>query len=172
MATISSCSSRINPTPKSTKSTTTWPNSNWTKQVSFEMFEINKNPSRQELRYFGLIFALFFGLIGGLIWWKFSAPKVAYWLWGIGGGVAVVYYLVPPLKKTIFLGWMYFAYPIGWVMSHLLLSIIYYVILTPIGLLMRLFGYDPMQRKWDAGASTYWIEKETDESPRRYFRQF
>jgi hypothetical protein len=67
---------------------------------------------------------------------------------------------------------MYAAYPIGWVMSHVLLGIIYYGLFTPVGRLMRLFGYDPMERRFDGAAASYWVEREPIRDPSSYFRQF
>ena len=62
--------------------------------------------------------------------------------------------------------------PIGFVISHILLALVFYVVLTPIGLAMRLFGYDPMTRKLDPQATTYWVPRAGQESAQQYFRQF
>ena len=67
---------------------------------------------------------------------------------------------------------MYAVYPIGWTVSHLALAVVYYLVVTPIGLLMRLFGRDPMRRKFDPSATTYWQPHESPDEPERYFRQF
>jgi hypothetical protein len=67
---------------------------------------------------------------------------------------------------------MYAAYPIGWTISHLLLLIVYYVILTPVGLAMRLAGRDPLDRSPDPAAESYWVRRTPPDSPARYFRQF
>ena len=135
------------------------------------MIEINKEPSRRELFWFGLIFALFFGIVGGLVIWKSDSPQVAYWIWAAAGAVTVAYYLVPPLKRPLYLGWMYAVFPLGWALSHLLLGLIYYCLFTPIGAIMRLVGYDPMRRKFDPEAATYWMEREQTKDQKRYFRQ-
>jgi hypothetical protein len=67
---------------------------------------------------------------------------------------------------------MYAAYPIGWVVSHVLLALIYFGVLTPIGRIMAVCGYDPMERRFDRAASSYWIEREPNRDASRYFRQF
>lgn len=72
----------------------------------------------------------------------------------------------------LYTGWMYAALPIGWSISHALLALIYYAVLTPIGLVMRLLGNDPMQRRLDRAATTYWSEHRPPADPKRYFRQF
>jgi hypothetical protein len=78
---------------------------------------------------------------------------------------------VPPVRRPKFLAWMYAAYPIGWVVSHRVLAIIYFGLLTPIGTLMGVFGYDPMARRFDRAAASYWVERGRNRDPARYFRQ-
>lgn len=136
------------------------------------MIEINKNPSAGELKWFGLIFAFFFALIGTVIGWRFDNWNITLVLAIIGGSVGLVFYAVPPLKKPIFVGWLYLTFPIGWVVSHVILGVTYYLILTPIGLIMRLCGRDPMQRKLDPDATTYWEKREPVTNSQRYFKQY
>jgi hypothetical protein len=53
------------------------------------------------------------------------------------------------------------------------LALVYYGVLTPIGLVMKLFGYDPMKKRFDSGAATYWVKRPGEKTgPKRYFRQF
>ena len=139
------------------------------------LIEINKNPSGRELIWFGVLLALFFGLIGALIYWQvwdLGGPAVAYWVWSAAALVVAVYFLVPPVRKPLYLGWLYAAFPIGWTVSHLILAIIYYLVITPIGIIMKLCRYDPLQRKLDRSAKTYWKPHQSSEQPGRYFRQF
>ena len=134
--------------------------------------ELNLNPSKKDLKWFGLMMGLFFGVLGGLCWWKFSAPNAARTLWVIGTVSTAIYYAVPRIRWWVFAGWMVAAYPIGWVLSHVLLAGVYYLVVTPIGLIMRAVGRDPLQRKFDRDAKTYWVEHRTETDPSRYFRQF
>ncbi len=136
------------------------------------LIALNKNPSRRELFIFGALFALFFGLIGGLIWWRFQAPTVAYVLWSVAAFITILFYAVRPIRKPIYLAWIHLAFPIGWVISHVAMALIYYLVFTPIGLIMRLFGRDPMERRFDRAAESYWIEHQPSGDPARYFRQF
>jgi hypothetical protein len=61
--------------------------------------------------------------------------------------------------------------PLAWAVSHLVLAIVYYVIITPIALTMRLFGRDKLERRFDAAADSYWIAHPPHKSTARYFRQ-
>ena len=136
------------------------------------IIEVNRNPGKGELNWFGLIFMAFFGLIGALVWFKLDSHSVARWIWTVAGAVTLLYYAIPPLRRLLYLAWMYAAYPIGWVMSHVVLAIVFYLVFTPIGLLMRLFGKDPMQRRFRKDGGSYWQEHNPHREPGRYFRQF
>ena len=80
------------------------------------------------------------------------------------------YYALASLRIPLFRAWMTIFSPIGWIVSHAVLAIVYYGILTPIGLLLRLFR-DPMLRRFDPDAASYWMERESDDDLSRYFRQ-
>jgi ABC-type uncharacterized transport system permease subunit len=139
------------------------------------MIAINKNPSRKELAIFALLAGIFLFLLSFLArsqeWTelatllKYAAPLSAL----VGLSLA---YIWPASLRIIYLGWMYAALPIGWVVSHLLLALIYYLMVTPIGLFMRLVGSNPLQRRLDPDADSYWLERKPKEEAKRYFKQF
>ena len=91
-------------------------------------------------------------------------------------GVAFVGLLLCLVSKRIagalYRAWMFAALPIGWTVSHLVLAVVYYLVLTPIGLIRRILGNDPMTRQLDAGAASYWRAHTQQHDPGRYFRQF
>ena len=136
------------------------------------LIELKTDATKKELAWFGLLLLAFLGIVGLLAWRATGTLTASRYIWGAGVALAVIYYAVPPLRKPMFLGWMYAAYPIGWVMSHVILAVIFYGVLTPVGRLMRLFGYDPMARRFDRSAASYWIERERSTDASSYFRQF
>ena len=136
------------------------------------MIEMKLSFSRKELLWFGPLFALFGGVIGGMVFWRFNAPLAAKWIWIMSGVVIGFYYLIPPLRKWIYRAWLGAFFPIGWIVSHLLLAVVFYLVVFPIGLLMRLLRYDALSRKFDPDRETYWIEREKKTDARKYFRQF
>ena len=136
------------------------------------LLEINRNPSRRDLAWFGAVLLLFFTVIGAIAGRSLASDVARNVLWGAGAGLALVYYAVPALRRPMFVGWMYAAYPLGFIVSHLLLGLVYFGVVTPIGLLMRAVGHDPMARRFDRTAPTYWIAREQVHDVRRYFRQF
>jgi hypothetical protein len=64
-----------------------------------------------------------------------------------------------PLLRPIYIGWMKFAFVLGWVNTRVILSVFFYLVITPVGLVMRLFGRDPMNRKFDRSAASYWVRR-------------
>ena len=136
------------------------------------LIEINKNPSKNELRWFGLLLLLFFLMVGGLLSWEFESAKLFQILASVGAGLCVVYYVVPPLRKPLYLGWLYAAFPIGWTVSHVILLLTFYLVVTPIGLIMRMVGKDSLKLRMDRSASTYWIQRKPMPPAPSYFKQY
>lgn len=136
------------------------------------VIQIDRNPSRRTLNQFGFIWLGFLTLFGAVAWFK-GHPTVATALWVAAVVVPVIGWVVPAFMRLVFLGMSYAAFPIGWVVSHVVLALVYYLVFTPIGLVMRAVGYDPMQRAFNREASTYWIARPTGgRDVKRYFRQF
>jgi len=137
------------------------------------VIEVNRNPSRRELKQFGFIWLGFFLLAAGGLWLKLHSPLVSVALAAIAVLVPVVGWAVPSFMRVVYVGLSYVAWPIGFVVSHVLLGAVYYLLVTPIGLIMRAAGYDPMHRRFDPEAPSYWIERDGgDRDPCSYFRQF
>ncbi len=113
----------------------------------------------------------FFGILGALALWQFESARAAKILWGTGVVFASVYYVAPPLRRPLHAGWMRAVTPVGWVVSHVVLGFIYYLVITPIGLLMRLLRRDRLQLSSGENATSYWVEHKTSDDPSRYFRQ-
>ena len=119
-----------------------------------------------------MIQAAALAVIGGMIWWRFQAPLVGQGVLVFAGVFLQAYYAIPPLRRSLHLAAMYLTFPIGFVLSYVVLGFIYFVIFTMIGLMLRLFGYDPLQRRFDRQAKTYWITRREQRSAKSYFQQF
>lgn len=134
------------------------------------LLDVNWHPNRRELRQFALIWIGFFALVGGYFWWSAGLrPAIVWWVVAAAGLIGAA---LPGVFRPIYVLWMLLALPIGWTVSHLLLLIVYYVVLTPIGLLMRLVGYDPLKRQADPAAKTYWVTHEQPADMQQYFKQY
>lgn len=136
------------------------------------LIDINKNPTARELKIFGLLFALFSAVVGGLVWWQSGSRVAGLIVWASAGLILLVFLLVAPARRLIYLAWSYALYPVGYVITLALMGAVFYLVITPTGLLMRLFGRDPLSRKFRPEASTYWIRRREDDSLDRYFRQY
>jgi hypothetical protein len=137
------------------------------------MIEINWHPKRRELRWFaGLWFPLFWGIVGGMIWRATGSLSVPLAVWVPAALLAVVGTIWPRLIRPLFIGMTIAVLPIGFVISHILMAVIYFGLVTPLGLVMRLLRFDPMQRRADPNAETHWIELPPPAEKSRYFRQF
>jgi hypothetical protein len=137
------------------------------------VIEINRNPTRRQLNQFGFIWLAFLALFGAIARFKLDAPTVGLALWVAAVVVPVIGWLIPAVMRAVFVGMSYLAWPIGFVVSHVILALVYYLVFTPVGILMRIFRYDPMKRGFDDSLSSYWVERDPAAAePKRYFRQF
>jgi multisubunit Na+/H+ antiporter MnhG subunit len=134
---------------------------------------INRHPTRKQLNQFGLIWLGFMTFFGAVAWFKLDMPKTATGLWVAAVVVPVIGWLLPSFMRLVFLGMSYAAWPIGFVVSHVVLALVYYLVMTPIGLAMRVVGYDPMNRRRDVSDESTWVERDSGtRGPESYFRQF
>jgi len=135
------------------------------------MIAIQWNPNRKQLRQFaGIWFPAFCALVGWSI-----VRKTGYWHevevgWAIAGIISIAGLVFPPLIRPIFVGLILLTYPIGWVVSHVLLGLIFYGIVTPIGIILRVTGHDPLQLKPPLGSSL-WKSPTGKIGPASYLRQ-
>lgn len=130
-----------------------------------------REPTSRDLNILAALFFVLPGVIGGLMLWKGSANG---WIWITVGCVLGVSRIIPPLFRAIYRIWISFSIILGYFVSRILLTIIFFIIITPMGLIMRIVGKDPMERKLDPNAATYWSpkEQEKDTSVERYEKQF
>ena len=72
----------------------------------------------------------------------------------------------PRLLSIPYRLWMSLALVLGFTITRLLLTAVFFLLITPVGLLMRLAGRDPMRRKLDPEAPTYWIPRVDESDPK------
>ncbi len=136
------------------------------------LIEIDHNPSPRQLYWFGILLGAFCALAGGMVRWRMEAAGVATVIWATGGVLAMLYWIVPAWRRSIYLGWLYAVYPVGWTVSHLLLAIVYFLVITPMGLVKRLIKGDPLERTPDPAARSYWAARGNKKGSQHYFRQY
>jgi len=125
--------------------------------------------SERDLRVFGLLqfpFAL-------LIAWGLNADRsTLIGLATISGLLALITMVRPHVIRPLYLCWMAIALPIGFFISHFLMAIVYYSLVTPIGLYRRWRHGDPLQRSFEPTAESYWQKTTRPQRAEDYFRQF
>jgi len=135
----------------------------------------------KQLRQFGYAGLIIFGALGA--WALVYQTLLGYGLgesYMIVGGLLVALSACcglgaiawPKAVRPIYIVMALVAFPIGFVISHVVLALVYYLVFTPIGLIMRLLGKDLMHRKIDPDANTYWTEHPQTTDMRRYHRQY
>ena len=111
-------------------------------------------------RKFGLTLGIFFGLLAALAYFRGRDPRVLAFLSGIFLFFALVY---PPALRTFQRLWMGLAECMGWVMTRVILTVVFYLVLTPIGFFLRMTGKDLLGRHPQAGQGSYWKERNSSE---------
>lgn len=129
-----------------------------------------KRSEAQEAKRFGVILGVALAALGGWLFWR-GRPEGAYISWGIGGLALVLSLLLGSLWLRFFKLWMKLAEGLSWVMTRVILSIFFFLILTPVGLLMRLLGKRPLDVKFRDGKPTYWVDKPENESTVERYRK-
>ena len=136
------------------------------------MIDLNLNPSKKELRVFGLCALAFLCLVGWMVFRRTGSLPVAGAVAGLGVVLAGLALTVPQVLRPVWVVLMVVNYPIGWVVTHVVMALIFYLVVTPVGVIMRLTGRDPMERAFDRSAKTYWKPRRPDSGSARYFRQY
>lgn len=132
---------------------------------------INSNSADKELRSFAFILSCVLGFLGGLVLWR--KGEMGYLLWVIGMVILSLGLLKPRVLGPIHKGWVNISFVMGFFMTHLILALVYYLIFTPMALVMRALGKDPLRLKHNGNAQSYWIERRETQSTREsYERMF
>lgn len=131
--------------------------------------KIDSSPNK--VKKFGIMFGVICTVVVAYLLYKGSGA----WPWfAAGAGFFFLSGLVGySVLKPVYVGWMMFAFVLGWVNTRIILGVFYYFILTPIGLILRLTGKDLLDKRLDRSAKTYWIRRERVPFDKaRYEKQF
>ena len=127
--------------------------------------------SPKNLRTFGIGGACIFTTIWALRLFVFHHGNA--WLFLVLAGYLFLTGLfIHSALKPVFIGWSWVAHKIGWFNTRLILGIIFYLVFTPIGFMIRLFGKDPLNRKLEPEKQTYWIPVDKKFDKLSYEKEF
>ena len=117
--------------------------------------EINEIPSsKKDLKSFGLTLAAAFSLLSVFFWWK--AKEFPWVIFPLAFFFLFFGLLRPSFLKAPHKIWMTLALLLGWAMSRVLLTVVFYLVLMPIGLFLRWTGKDILKMNWERKEESYW----------------
>lgn len=133
--------------------------------------DIPHNPDNRMLRQFAGLWILFFGGIALSQYFRSHNATAAMVIGTMAVAIGVPGLIFPRMLKPVFVGWMILVFPIGWLVSRIILMVLYFGVFAPVGCVLRMMGHDPLRLK-KPDAESYWEEKTQQTSLRRYLKQF
>jgi hypothetical protein len=134
--------------------------------------KINRSPSVREVRQFGALWLVVFSVVAFMMRRRGVAMPWPLIVWGATMIIGVIGLVFPPFMRRVYVAMRYATFPIGWVVGRAVLISGFLAIFLPVGLLLRLVGHDPMERRFAPERSSYWIRRTGRQRPGDYFRQF
>ena len=128
--------------------------------------------SRREQRNFGLLMAVAIPVLGlvreGIHWFKTGDLAIPLPYFIVGAAFLVVAVAVPKLLQPLLYLWIKLAMTLNWLMTRVMLSVVFYLMITPGRFFIHLFAQDPLKRDWRAETDSFWETPE--EAPREFDR--
>ena len=134
------------------------------------MIEINWHPNDRQVRNFGLTSLAALPLATAL-WTRGSLPAVVYAA-AVGGLLSAIGIAWPRGLRPLLVAMNLLSVPLALLIHDLVLSLAFFVVVVPAGMVLRLFGRDPLQLKIDRKAASYWQPKKRPRDVRSYFRRW
>ncbi len=124
------------------------------------LFQEIKNIKATEkiLRKFGILLSIFLSILGGISLWK--GGVVYYYFFPSALIVLATAIVFPKIVKFIYIPWMTVATVIGWMMTRVILTILYYLVFTPASMVTKLLGKDLLDEKFNPEKKSYWIKRD------------
>ncbi len=140
----------------------------WKRLPCFE--HLNWNPSARDLRTFGISMVVGFAVIGLIVAWRHQGIATpTFVLWGVGAALAVASQ-IPGLGHAAYLLIYIVSGVLGYVLSRVILTVLYVLLFVPIGLGLRVAGKDPLHLRSRPHAA--WLRRGPPAGPSSYYRAF
>ena len=134
--------------------------------------DVAGSADERTLRRFGRIYLPGgFLLLGSFFGYLSGSWTTAWVLWSVGAVLALGSAASPKVGRMVFFGLTGLTFPIGWLVFHVVLAVVYFLVITPFGLVMRLFGRDALALE-SRDSDTHWRKRPPAPAVDRYFRQF
>src|SRR5688572_10512576 len=132
---------------------------------------IKWRPDVRELRRFAVAMLIGFSVLGSLAAWRAGGiTRTTLLLWGTGAALAVASF-VPRLGQLAYLAVYIPTNIIGYVVSNVILALLFFFVITPLGMILRLMGKDLLQQRSQRG-KTHWTPVKSIKNEDSYYRQF
>ena len=109
---------------------------------------------KSDIRNIEITVGIILLIISGFLYWKEKE------LFQIFLAIGIILFLtaivLPSVLRPVYWIWMIFAIILGWIMTRVILSLLFFIILTPIGLTLRFFGKQFLELRWDKSKESYW----------------
>lgn len=131
------------------------------------MDRVEQPPTAKDLRQFGLLVGGVFSVIG--LWpFVFREESLRVWALLLGGVLLLLGAIAPQSLKQVHAGWMKVGHVLGAINTKILLGLIYYLLIVPMGIVRRWLGKDPIHRTFNRDVSTYRVVRAA--RPRHHMR--
>ena len=129
--------------------------------------------TKKDIRTWALVLAAAFTVVGGVQYLGWGHVRTATIFWILAAFFLLSGLLIPTILKPIYWLWLKFAAALAWFNTRLIMGLMFFLVFTPIGLVLRLLRIDLIKQRWDSKASSYWIPRSDDPfDPSRYENQY
>ncbi len=131
----------------------------------------SNSTDRREIRKFGTIALIFFGCLAAL--GIFTGKKLPVVLFGFLAALGISFILVPDRLAPVYKMWLKIGHVIGKIITTLILTVLYFLVMTPATIIKRFLGGRPLPIKPDKTISSYWVTRDEPAQPRdRFFKRY
>ncbi len=132
----------------------------------------NSRPSLLQLRRFASIGLPLVFVVAAALVWRRGNLEATYACAILAALTFILGRIRPRWFQPLYVAGSALSYPFAWLFGYLLLAAVYFLLIAPIGLVLRLARRDPLARGFDREAQSYWVARSADDNRKRYFRQY
>ncbi len=136
------------------------------------MIDLDINPDCKKLRSFAWVSTFVFAVVAFML----HRDESGKWIQIVAASFACYSFfcamISPGLVRPLYVILTVLAFPIGWISSNIILMLLYYGMILPVGVLLRFFGKDPVDKRFKDGAISSWVPKKQDLDRKRYYNQY
>ncbi|MFH1502030.1 MAG: SxtJ family membrane protein [Candidatus Eisenbacteria bacterium] len=126
---------------------------------------------KRDLRKFGITMCVAIAVLGALFLWRGRGEPM--WFFGIAAAFLLLGLVAPVVLRPVQKVWMAFALVLGWVMTRVILTIVFYIGVTPIAFIARIVGKKFLDLGFEPDRESYWVKRPEPTTGReRYLNQF